>query len=79
MKFYYFYTLKELWDGRVKLRCIMRCPGLKNSYREKDLLSILPVIFMAAKTIKLIISPIIQSSEKMKFRDQSKNVIIGKL
>ena len=34
---------------------------------------------MAAKTIKLIISPIIKNSEKMKFTDQSKNVIIDKL
>ena len=31
---------------------------------------------MAAKKIKLIISPIIQISEKIKFTDQSKNVII---
>ena len=72
MKFYYFYTLKELWDSRVKLRCIMGCPGLKSSYRGKGLLSIFPVIFMAAKTIKLIILPIIQSSEKMKFRPEPK-------
>ena len=34
---------------------------------------------MAAKTIKLIILPIIQNSEKMKFTDQSKIVIIDKL
>ena len=34
---------------------------------------------MAAKTIKLIILSIIQNSEKMKFTDQSKNVIIDKL
>ena len=34
---------------------------------------------MAAKTIKLIILPIIQNSEKMKFTDQSKNMIIDKL
>ena len=25
--------------ARVKLRCIMGCPGLKDSYREKGLLS----------------------------------------
>ena len=36
------------------------------------------VIFMAAKTIKLIISPIIQNSGKMKFTDQSKYVSIDK-
>ena len=24
--------------ARVKLRCFMGCPGLKNSYQEKDLL-----------------------------------------
>ena len=34
---------------------------------------------MAAKTIKLIISPKIQNYEKMKFTDQSKNVIVDKL
>ena len=34
---------------------------------------------MAAKTIKLIISPIIPNSEKMKFAGQSKNVIINRL
>ena len=34
---------------------------------------------MAAKTIKLIISPIIQNSEKVTFTDQSKNVIPDKL
>ena len=34
---------------------------------------------MAAKTIKLIISPIVQTSEKMKFTDQRKNVIIDRL
>ena len=39
MKLYYFYTLKALWDGQEKLRCIMRCPGLKNSYQEKGLLA----------------------------------------
>ena len=33
---------------------------------------------MAAKTIKLIISPIIQNSGKMKFTDQSKYVSIDK-
>ena len=25
--------------ARIKLRCIMGCPGLKSSYREKDLLA----------------------------------------
>ena len=34
---------------------------------------------MAAKTIKLIISPIIQIPKKMKNKDQSKNVILNKL
>ena len=34
---------------------------------------------MAAKTIKLIILPITQNSKKIKFADQSKNVIIEKL
>ena len=34
---------------------------------------------MAAKTIKLIFLPKIKNSEKMKFTDQSKNVIIDKL
>ena len=33
---------------------------------------------MAAKTIKLIILPIIQNSEKMRFADHSKNVINDK-
>ena len=48
MQLYYFYPLKALWDGqgkikmyygmaRVKLRCIMGCPELKSSYREKGL------------------------------------------
>ena len=27
---------------RVKLRCIMGCPGLKSSYQEKGLLKSLP-------------------------------------
>ena len=34
---------------------------------------------MAAKTIKLIVSPIIQIPEKMKNTDQSKNMILDKL
>ena len=34
---------------------------------------------MAAKIIKLIIFPITQNSEKMKFKDQSKTVIVDKL
>ena len=38
MKLYYFHTLKALWVARVNLRCIMGCPGLKNSYPEKGLL-----------------------------------------
>ena len=38
MKLYYFYTLKALWMARVKLRCIMGCPGLKSSYKEIGLL-----------------------------------------
>ena len=38
MKLYYFYDLKAPWDGTVKLRCIMGCPGLKTSYQEKGLL-----------------------------------------
>ena len=33
MKIYYFYTFIAL----VKLRCIMGCPGLNSSYREKSL------------------------------------------
>ena len=28
--------------AKVKLRCIMGCPGLKSSYREKRLLPFLP-------------------------------------
>ena len=38
MKLYYFYTLNALWDGQVKSKCIMGCPGLENSYREKVIL-----------------------------------------
>ena len=34
---------------------------------------------MATKTIRFIISPIIQNFEKDKFTDQIKNMIIGKL
>ena len=34
---------------------------------------------MVATTIKLIIFPIIQNPEKMKYTDQSQNVIIDKL
>ena len=34
---------------------------------------------MADKIIKLIIVPITQNSEKIKFKDQSKNVIVDKL
>ena len=45
----------------------------------KQLSSIFPVIFLTAKTIKLIILPIIQNSEKKKFTEQSRNVIIDKL
>ena len=37
MKLYYFYTSKHCGMARVKSRCIMGCPGLKNSYREKGL------------------------------------------
>ena len=45
----------------------------------KQLSSIFPAIFLTAKTIKLIILPIIQNSEKNKFTEQSRNVIIDKL
>ena len=34
---------------------------------------------MADKIIKLIIFPITQNSEKIKLKDQSKNVIVDKL
>ena len=34
---------------------------------------------MADKIIKLIIFPITQNSEKINFKDQSKNVIVDKL
>ena len=37
MKPYYFHTLKALWMARVKLRCIIACPGLKSIYRQKCL------------------------------------------
>ena len=30
--------------ARVKLRCIMGCPGLKSSYQEKGILSIIFVL-----------------------------------
>ena len=30
--------LKAPWDGQCKIRCIMGCPGLKTSYREKGLI-----------------------------------------
>ena len=45
----------------------------------KQLSSIFPAIFLTAKTIKLIILAIIQNSEKNKFTEQSRNVIIDKL
>ena len=38
IKLNYFYILKALWKARVKLRCIMGCSGLKNSYQEKGLM-----------------------------------------
>ena len=41
MKLNFFHTLKALWMARVKLRCIMGCPGLKGSYRKKDLFIVL--------------------------------------
>ena len=53
MKLYYFYTLKALWDGQVKLRCIMGCPGLKISYQEKGLLA--KVYFVTVNTILVCI------------------------
>ena len=37
--------------ARVKLRCVMGCPGLKSSYREKSLL-----------TVKVLTGPIYQGS-----------------
>ena len=37
MNLYHFHTLKALSMARVKLRCIMGCPGLKSSYQEKGL------------------------------------------
>ena len=40
IKLCYFHILKALWDGRVKLRRIVGCQGLKSSYREKALLGI---------------------------------------
>ena len=36
MKLCYFYTLKALWAGKIKM--YMECPGLKGSYQEKGLL-----------------------------------------
>ena len=41
MKLNFFHTLKALWMARVKLRCIMGCPGLKDSYRKKGLFIVL--------------------------------------
>ena len=37
---------------RVKLRCIMGCPGLKNSYREKGLLTDLGGFFIEGEFLK---------------------------
>ena len=36
MKVYYCIPYKNCGMARIKLRCIMGCPGLKSSYQEKD-------------------------------------------
>ena len=38
MKLYYFHTIKTLWDDQGKIKMYYG-PGLKGSYREKDLLT----------------------------------------
>ena len=38
-KLHYFHTLKALWGGQGKIKCIIECPGLKSSYWEKGLLN----------------------------------------
>ena len=46
MKLHYFCTLKALRDGRVKLRCIMGCPGVKKQLSGKRSFVILLVYIL---------------------------------
>ena len=39
IKLHYFHTLKALWGGQGKIRCIVGYQGLRSSYQEKGLLA----------------------------------------
>ena len=51
----YFHTIKTLWDGQSKIKMYYG-PGLKGSYREKDLLTFIhdSRVFQDSRVLKSI-------------------------
>ena len=61
--------------ARAKLRCIMGCPGLKSSYREKGLLAAL----IRAKIINLKLDPLLTSEGWVGWKKPLFNVSYSRL
>ena len=52
MKLYYFHTIKTLWDGQGKIKMYYG-PGLKGSYREKDIFTFIHEFFKIQEYTKV--------------------------